>query len=60
MFDMTVLIYDYSFNSLRHFIKFLIKGLDEESEEKLVETVNQIPEGILNVSKLFRRISDLI
>ena len=45
MFDVNVLEYGYSFESERHFIKFLIKGLNKKNEEKLVEIVSQIPEG---------------
>ena len=45
MFEVNVLEYGYSFESERHFIKFLIKGLDKKNEEKLVEIIGQIPEG---------------
>ena len=45
MFEVNVLEYGYSFESQRHFIKFLIKGLNKENEEKLVEIISQIPEG---------------
>jgi hypothetical protein len=45
MFEVNVLEYGYSFESKRHFIKFLIKGLDKKNEEKLVGIISQIPEG---------------
>ena len=45
MFEVNVLEYGYSLESERHFIKFLIKGLDKKNEEKLVGIIGQIPEG---------------
>ncbi len=45
MFEVNVLEYGYSYESDRHFIKFLIKGLDKKNEEKLIGIISQIPEG---------------
>lgn len=40
MFEVNVLEYGYSFESERHFIKFLIKGLDKKNEEKLIGIIS--------------------
>jgi len=45
MFEIKVLEFGYSLKSERHFIKFLIKGINKENTEKLVEIIGQIPEG---------------
>ena len=45
MFEIIVLEFGYSLKSERHFIKFLIKGINKENTEKLVEIIGQIPEG---------------
>jgi hypothetical protein len=51
MFDVNVLEFGYSLKSERHFIKFLIKGIDKENTEKLVGIISQILKAILNVLK---------
>lgn len=45
MFKVNILEFGYSLKSERHFIKFLIKGIDKKNTEKLVGIISQIPEG---------------
>ncbi len=55
MFDVKGLECGYSFESERHFIKFLIIGLDKKNQEKLVETVIKFLKGILKFHNGFNR-----
>jgi hypothetical protein len=45
MIDVSVLEFGYSLETERHFIKFLIEGLDKDNTEKMMGVISQIPEG---------------
>jgi len=45
--EVRVLEFGYSLENRRHFVKFLINGLTDESTEKIVGIIGQIPEGNL-------------
>ncbi len=47
MLEVDILEYGYSFESEKHFIKFLIKGLNQKNQEKVIEIIQQIPIGDL-------------
>jgi len=45
MINIELLEYGYSFETEKHFIKFLIRGLSREYEVKMIKILPNIPEG---------------
>jgi hypothetical protein len=43
LLEVDVIEYGYSFEFEKHFIKFLIKGLDQKNQEKVIEIIQKIP-----------------
>jgi hypothetical protein len=45
MVEVNVLEFGYSFETERHFVKFLIKGLNPENTKTITGILDKIPEG---------------
>ena len=54
MVDVNVLEFGYSFETERHFVKFLINGLNPENTKKIMDILSHILKG-----KIFKDLNQL-